>query len=189
MNRIRGITRLFVAAYPPMESREAVRSSIDLYQLAHHALVHPEQLHLTLQFIGQTPAGRLDSVLESVRRSASGISGFDLTPRRICTLPTIGSPRVVAVLTDSPAPMIELQRRLAHRFARGGVGGKLADGSQDSHFVPHITVARFDHGISATRIDEPHLLPAFPIRSIHVMKSELRPGGAKHTVVEEIQLQ
>src|SRR5690606_37699260 len=116
--------RLFVAIYPPEGGKAGQVGARDWLRalrkmdppLANHRQTPPEQVHLTLQFIGDTPEGELDRVIESVERSASGIGPFELKPVRFMTLPPRGRPRLVALETDAPAGLLELQRRLAQRL-------------------------------------------------------------------------
>jgi len=99
-----------------------------------------EQVHLTLQFIGDTAERELDDVRESVARSCAGIDPFILTPRRLVSCPlnrSRGRARLIALETDLPSAMTELHRRLASRLARPKRGR--ADVEKD-RFVPHITL-------------------------------------------------
>src|SRR5690606_23530157 len=61
--------RLFVAAYPPRETAEAMLEALRTLTLPDYRITPIEQVHLTLQFIGDTPARDLDETIESVRRA------------------------------------------------------------------------------------------------------------------------
>ena len=52
--------RLFVAVYPPHESARAMLTALPELKLPPHRATPRELLHLTLQFIGATPAAELD---------------------------------------------------------------------------------------------------------------------------------
>lgn len=184
--------RLFVAIYPPQGGREGdpVRGSRDWLRairkldppLANHRPTPPEQVHLTLQFIGDTPQGDLDRVIESIERSASGIAPFGLTPLRLMTLPPRGRPRLVALETDAPPPLLELQRRLAHRLARNP-RQKAGD-----RFLPHLTLARFTHDARPRDLDVPARDPMFHVEHLALVRSVLLPTGAQHRVLREFPL-
>lgn len=188
MARPRSNLRLFVAAYPPPEVAAAALEAIATLDLPAHRATPAEQVHLTLQFIGDTPAKQLDETLESVRRAASGIGAFSLSPQRYITLPPAsqrGRPRLVALETDAPGQLLELHRRLAHRLARA-----LRRDPVD-RFLPHLTLARFGPGPGegpARRIEAPAELPAFSVERVVVMRSVLRPEGAEHREVERVGL-
>src|SRR4029450_13764102 len=110
--------RLFIAIHPPPEVVSAMLSALDELELPPHRLTPRAQVHLTLQFIGDTPTSELDATIESVKRAALGLRSFELAPARLITLPERGPARLIAVETDAPATLIELHRRLATRLAQ-----------------------------------------------------------------------
>lgn len=175
------ILRLFAAIYP---SDEAVRGMQGLLAARlptePHRLTPAGQVHMTLQFIGETPARELDSVAESVRRAASGVSCFDLVPLRLRTYPSKGPPRLIAVQTDAPGQLLEIQRRLVQRLARRP--------RADSGFEPHLTLLRFSGGALPAAIDEHVDLPPFTARAVVLVKSVLRADGARHLPIEVVEL-
>ncbi len=179
--------RLFVAAYPPPDVATALAGLASDPALALDPLrrVPSADIHLTLQFIGDTRVRDLDDAIESVRRASSGITPFMLTPQRRILLPPRGRARVLAVETDAPSEVLELHRRLAQRFARAG-RRNAAD-----RYLPHLTIARFSgSGRSPRPVLSPGPLPIdpFPVESICLVKSVLRPGGATHGVVTTVEL-
>ncbi len=185
LQRQPGIHRLFVGAYPALDSTDRMLACLNLFSLGAHVRTKPEHLHVTLQFIGDTAPRRAEEVLESVRRSAAGIAPFELQPTRVRTLPEIGPPRLVALETSSPGAVIELHRRLAHRLAKQT---RNPDPTNDPSFRPHLTLCRFEHEARPDPIDTSIELPPFKVASVRVMKSLLRPGGATHELVEEVRL-
>ncbi len=139
-----------------------------------HRAVPAAQVHLTLQFIGDTEPRRLQEVAESVERSCAGLEAFALTPLRLIALPQKGPARLVAVETDAPATLMELQRRLAHRLARS-----VRDRAGD-RFLPHMTLARLTTPGAVGSLPERLEIPPFPIRRVSLMRSVLLPDGAEH---------
>lgn len=181
-----GSLRLFVAAYPPEAAASAMLSALaqlDPPPDVHHRVVPLEQIHLTLQFIGPTSVKELPDVIESVQRSASGIESFELMPRRLVTFPERGPVRLIAMETDSPPGILELQRRLAQRLARN-VRKKAGD-----RFRPHVTLMRFTGAAHPVRVDAPVALTPFAVNEVVLVKSVLAPEGARHDAVERVQLQ
>jgi RNA 2',3'-cyclic 3'-phosphodiesterase len=177
--------RLFVAAYPPAESAIAVAMINALQPLAlpPHRPTPVEQVHLTVQFIGDTPSKNLDATIESVQRAASGLSAFQLTPRMLLTLPERGPARLVALETDLPAPLLELHRRLVTRLARS---------ARDRHadrFRPHFTLCRFQSPVPGLRIEQAADISPFAIDRIVLMRSALSATGAQHHQVIACELE
>jgi len=177
----RASKRLFVALYPPAEAVKAMLSAMKDLALPRHRITPEAQVHLTLYFVGDTDPRRLDEVVESVRRSASGIGEIELRPLRLVTLPEHGAARLVAMETDAPANVVELQRRLVHRLSRRGVRGSEA-------FLPHLTLCRYAvaGGEAISRSVE---MATFRVSEVLVVESVLRAAGAEHRVVDRVALE
>lgn len=173
--------RLFVAVYPPPKTIAGLMSALDRLDLGPKGRVADRQVHLTLQFIGDTPERDLAAVQESVERAASGLAGFDLCPLRLMTLPEGPFPRLVAAETDAPAPLLEVQRRLAHRLARN------ARERSRERFLPHVTLQRFK--TAAREVSVALNLDPFRVADIRLMRSVLKPAGAEHLEVSRVLLQ
>ena len=174
--------RLFVAIYPPAEVAEALLASVREHELDDHRMTPAEQVHLTLQFIGERGKKELDDVIESVERSASGIGAFELTPLRLITLPERGRPRLIAAETDAPAGLMELQRRLAQRLARS------PRGKPGDRFTPHLTLCRFAKHGRHERVGAELELVSFGVSEIKLMRSVLLPERAQHREVRAVRL-
>lgn len=176
--------RLFVAAYPPPEYAAALHERFRHAGLVPCRLVPPEQVHLTLQFIGDTPSREMDTVIESVERAAAGLGPFMLRPRGFIELPERPPFRLVALETDAPPELLELQRRLAHRLARN------PRANPADRFRPHLTIARYAPGAEPREASA--LPPAgdapFSVGSIRLMRSTLSPAGAAHHEVARVAL-
>jgi len=177
--------RLFVAAYPPVDISQQMIGALNLVKLPPYRLTPIEQIHLTLQFIGDTPSRDLDDVIESVRRSAAGLNKFTLTPQRLITFPERGPARLVACETNDPPPptLMELHRRLVQRLATKVRPRK------DKRFRPHFTLCRFTSPVNGFKTDQPITLQSFEIAKIHLMRSTLSAIGATHHAVADIPLE
>ncbi|TVQ55723.1 MAG: RNA 2',3'-cyclic phosphodiesterase [Phycisphaerales bacterium] len=176
--------RLFVAVYPPGDRVTMWCRTLAALSVPDYRLVPAEQVHLTLQFIGPTPVKELERVRESVARAAKGLSAFRLTPEAMIRLPERGRARLLAVRTDAPATLLELQRRLAQRLARS------PRKDPGDRFLPHLTLCRFRPPTSLPDGTVPELVEneSFEVDTIHLMKSTLHPDGAKHEVVDTVTL-
>jgi RNA 2',3'-cyclic 3'-phosphodiesterase len=141
-----------------------------------------EQVHMTLCFIGDTPKKDIEEVRESVARSCAGLPVFELTPRRLVTLPDRGRPRLVALETDAPPTVLELVRRLTTRLAM-----RVRERPTD-RYLPHLTLCRFQHTARPTALEQEITMDPFPVREIILVQSRLTSAGAVHSPVESFQL-
>lgn len=172
--------RLFVAVYPPAETVRVLRRAVHRLALGVGRDTPAEQVHLTLLFIGDRALHELPAVAESVERSCAGFGAFPLMPRRLITLPERGQARLIAVETDAPAPLMEVQRRLALRLARNARNA--------GRFRPHLTLVRFRPGDRPARVDEPVECEPFVVDRVALVRSVLTSFGAEHREVAAVCL-
>ncbi len=177
----RAARRLFVALYPPLEVVRAMLSELRGLNLPRHRVTPEAQVHLTLFFVGDTDPRQVGILIESVRRSVSGIGPIELRPMRLVTLPERGAARLVAMESDAPSNLVELQRRLAQRLSRRGVRG-------GGEFLPHLTLCRYAVAGGET-ISRPVEMATFRVSEVSVVESVLRATGAEHRVVDRVGLE
>lgn len=151
-----------------------------------HRVIDAAALHMTLAFIGDTDPKALPDVRESVDRSCSGVGPFDLRAQRLVTIPTPndgGPARLVAAVTDAPAGLLEVQRRLAQRLTRPKRNGRRP------RFLPHLTLARYRHGESSGPIDWAVDAPvSWRVESCTLYSSVLTADGSLYAPVHTARL-
>lgn len=176
--------RLFVAAYPPPEARAAYAAALKSIDAgAPYRATPNDQVHMTLQFIGAVPQKQLDDIIESVNRSAAGVPAFTLTPQKLVCFPERGTPRLIALETDTTPGLKEVRRRLVQRLVRE------PRREDPERFRPHLTLCRFTGTGRPSRIDEPAALPAFRVDALVLFQSTLKPTGAVYTEVARAPLE
>ena len=179
--------RLFVALEIPSAVRDNLAALIEELRAADAAAtknkarwVRAENLHLTLKFIGNVDAGKLDTIRAALGEvSASG--AVELRFRGVGFFPNEKRPRVLwagIVASANLAPLAaELQARLE----------KLGIPRETREFAPHLTLARFDPpGISeklqsAARENTAREFGAVRTGEFHLFESKTRPTGAEYT--------
>lgn len=140
----------------------------------------PENLHLTLRFIGEVD----DAQAERVEAALTGIpenhAPFAVEPLGLGVLPSRPAPRVLTVRIDPSEPLRALYAALQDALAAVDVA------REERPFRPHVTLARFKNA-SAERIyaalramPAPSLRP-FPADRFCLYESTLTPDGAVHT--------
>lgn len=149
--------RLFCAFQLPDEAVETVAS----WQQEHlHGarLVPPENLHVTLVFIGSRPLAEVQSIAAELLAAAHASEPCSFELRSYRETPRVG---MLVLDEDGMSPAAALVADLEHRL--GGLGIEL---TARKPWRPHITVTRFR--------ERAGLDPPLPnIRSIHVVRSAL----------------
>ncbi|MCA9312512.1 MAG: RNA 2',3'-cyclic phosphodiesterase [Phycisphaerales bacterium] len=173
--------RLFVAARPPLHVAERLLQEVRALDLPPHRLTPPEQVHLTLLFIGPADPREVEEIRESVRRAAAGVSAARSCATTLMTLPRRG-PRLVAAAIEPHPSLLEIHARLVRRLAR-----RPRQRAED-RFLPHLTLCRFRTGEHARRIEQPIDGEPFDLGAIELTRSVLRPQGARHDVIERVDL-
>ncbi len=153
--------------------------------------VRAEAIHLTLKFLGEIPSARigvvereLEEVCAESRRHVLRLSGCGVFGGR--------RPRVLwAGLDGAVADTATLAGAIDARLAARGFPSERRD------FRPHLTLARVSDG--ATADDRARLaglirragaLPplVLPVEQVQLIRSELRPGGARYTTLRAFPL-
>ncbi len=129
--------RSFIAIPMPDEISKALAPVQDA--LPFGRIVSPENLHLTLAFLGEVVEPMLEEVhfaLQTLRHP-----DFEIT---LSGLDTFGGdrPAVLNITARATAKLTELHRRIRSRLH--GVGLQTAR----HRFVPHVTLARFGRGMT-----------------------------------------
>ena len=140
-------------------------------------LVSPKNLHVTLAFLGATPAVRAGEAGEALRKACAG------RERPLFAVDRYRETRSVAMieLTDDSGRGGAIAEAVFDALEARGLYRR-----EDRRWLPHVTVARFH--------SRPRLSPALPDLNevapsdAAVMISRLRPGGAQYEVFESVSL-
>jgi 2'-5' RNA ligase len=171
--------RLFLALPLPEEPRERLVGwqAAKLAGVPGVRVVPPENLHVTLVFLGERPAAELDAISSALREAAAGASRPVLSTVRYRETRTVG----MVVLDDEDGVATRLQADLAGRLERLGVFKP-----ERRAWLPHVTVARFRHP-PRLRPDPPGLGRVSP-SEVASYTSRLRRTGAQYEIRESVPL-
>ena len=176
--------RLFVAVELDEDVRQALaalQAELRRRGLAELRWVRPEGVHLTLKFLGETPADKLPAIQEALAAAVAGIAPHRL---RLGPLGTFGNrrgPQVLWVdLEGDAATLARLQRRIDEALAPLGFA------REKREFAPHLTLARVrpQSARAAGRVCAdvlPQMRPSereVEVSEVSLMRSTLGPGGA-----------
>ncbi|HLG13855.1 MAG TPA: RNA 2',3'-cyclic phosphodiesterase [Blastocatellia bacterium] len=138
-------------------------------------------IHLTLKFLGDIAASRMERVRDAVERAAAEIDPFDIEVGGAGCFPSAHNPRVVWVgLTQVPEPLATFNARLEDELAGEGIA------RESKRFSPHLTIGRVRTPRNARRLAETLIASGFEAESFRateviVMRSELNPQGAVYS--------
>ncbi len=178
------LLRLFVAVDLPEDVREALdRLQSDLRQRELSGLrwVRPEGVHLTLKFLGETPAGRVAAIEGALATALLGTEPFRLALGVPGTFGGRRGPRVVWLDITG-----DVQRLRGLQAAVEGAMVGVGFAPEERQYSPHLTLARVPQPPrpgTAERVSraleavEPPRAE-FEVREIVLIRSRLQPGGA-----------
>ena len=153
--------------------------------------VKPENLHVTLAFLGQTPDERLNDVAAVAADAAAPVSSFTLAFDRAGRFPERGRPRVVWLgISEGEASVVQLGT---------GVYAGLRSRNlrfDDRPLAPHLTLARVAEDASAAEartvaasLDDLTIEGLrFEVDEIAVVQSVLSPKGPRYTALATVPL-
>ncbi len=143
----------------------------------------PDQMHITLKFLGDCPDRQLDEIKELVKLCAGEHHPFTLRFQSVGQFPERGQPSVFWAGVDDLSEDGQLQscfKQLDRTMTQVNVDRERRD------FVPHVTLGRVnDKGKlgayrEAMEREQHTVLGEQRVDEILLMESELHPEGAEH---------
>lgn len=146
----------------------------------------PEQIHLTLKFLGNVPGTELEKVQAALQRACGGQPPFQLRAQGVGAFPAPRNPRVIWVgLVGDLERLLALQKRVDSALQ------SWSEMEERRAFRPHLTLGRVKAPPSRASRQIGECIQASPFASSHpwrveeifLMQSQLLPDGAVHKVV------
>jgi RNA 2',3'-cyclic 3'-phosphodiesterase len=148
----------------------------------------PENMHMTLNFLGEVDERRIVEVEKACVLSAAEFQPFTLSLNGTGVFPNEGQPRVLwAGLSGDVGNVVEMHRRLDDRLAP--IGFK----RDEKKFHPHLTIGRLKSNKKTRELlalAYAYQLPtlSFVVTEIVLMKSELHQAGSMYTPMAKAYL-
>lgn len=151
----------------------------------------PEQIHLSLQFLGNVECNRLTEFEAAIQLAVEGYNVFELRAEKLGCFPNNRRPRILWVgLTGKLNDLQHLKEELDSAFSNVGYVPEKRD------FHPHFTIGRV---AELTSTDVKHLVHEISrcdsksfgelnVAEIHLMQSVLSPKGAEYRVLKSFPL-
>ena len=190
--------RLFIALDLTVEVRAAIADVQDdlRRRLPPKAVrwTKPDGIHLTLKFLGDTPADRVEAIAQAMAAAAAagGFVPFNFTVAGFGCFPNARRASVLWVgVPQPPKALAGLQRASDLQLTRLGYE------KEKRAFSPHLTIGRVDKSISGADREkladviaqtEVGVLGTVSVAEMILFQSDLRPGGAVYTALARINL-
>jgi RNA 2',3'-cyclic 3'-phosphodiesterase len=173
--------RAFVAIFPPPETREAlVGAARELPVDGAVRWVRPENVHLTLKFLGEvSKEDLLDRVAEALEAVCGRHAPFEAGPSAFGAFPTAKRARILwAGIHEGSARLRALAEDVEASLEPLGFG------REDRAYTPHLTLGRARGGaVVLEAVETPSTVPNFSVRNVELVQSVLGGAGAAYSTL------
>ncbi len=187
--------RLFVAVgIPERIKRELAAAQAEMQKTISKTGVtwtRLEQVHVTLKFLGNVPAGKVDPIKEQLARALSNASAFELRAEQVGAFPDARFPRVLwAGITDIHGTLEQIHQTVEITLRQ------FTTQDEEKSFQPHATLGRIKHLTTHDRKLLSELLSKMSkqsfgewrVNTIELMRSQLSSEGAVHSCIAPFEL-
>lgn len=171
-----GKMRLFYAVEVPAETRSELETFCQGIDRNFWRPVKPEQMHITLAFMGEVPEDELEKVIQIGENAAARFAEFSLELSDTGVFPESDEPRVLFVNVLA-SDLVNLALALRKNL------GSLAD---QKKVRPHLTLARRKG--ERARKDLRKIRGGWLVKSFSLFKSTLTDSGADHELIRRFNL-
>ena len=155
--------------------------------------VKPEGIHLTLKFLGNVPANRVEEIERALTQACVGFPAFSVSVGGLGCFPNPRRPRVVWVgVQEESGTLARLQKAIEDGLE------KLGFAPEGRKFHAHLTLGRTQQRASSgdvrrlgQLVEEADIgqLGQMEARAVSLIKSDLRPTGAVYTQLAAVRLE
>jgi 2'-5' RNA ligase len=187
--------RTFIAIELPKEIKEALAS---LQQGLKNSgadvkWVQPENIHLTLKFLGEIDEQVLAKIINILEVTAENQNSFYLNLSSLGAFPNMNFPRVIWIgIKKGDSQIQEVASKLEKEISGIGIP------KENRAFSSHITLGRVKSGLNRDKLTKKlnelagNFLKegscAFPVKKITLFKSTLTPQGPIYEILKEVPL-
>ncbi|TWT77376.1 2',5' RNA ligase family [Posidoniimonas polymericola] len=185
-------TRTFIAVEASAEVRTGAVAAKQ--RLAAHGSdyrwVEKENLHFTLQFLGDITDQEIVDVCGRVTAAVEGFEPFEIAAQGVGAFPSADRPKTLWVgVGEGGEPFTELHAAIDDQLADLGFRG------ENRRYVPHLTIGRLIRNTRPSRelADQLSSLADFEagkmlVDAVTVFASQLRPDGPEYHVLARVTL-
>lgn len=152
-------------------------------------LTNPKQTHVTLKFLGEVEANRIERLTEMLETAVadSGVNPFTVTLSGIGAFPSESYIQVIwAGVSEGDTELTQLHDAIEEHFTAIGFD------PEEHEFTPHATIARMEHAGGKDRVQD--VLGATPplgsqqVTTVRLTESVLKGDGPTYETIHEVPL-
>ncbi|MFB6302676.1 MAG: RNA 2',3'-cyclic phosphodiesterase [Haloferacaceae archaeon] len=183
--------RLFVSVDLPDALADPLADVQDRFRdAAGLRFTDPDQAHVTLKFLGETPVDRVTTVERAVADAvdAAEVSSFDAAVGGLGVFPSLDYISVVWTgFEEGGEEMTRLHEAIERETVAAGFD------PEEHDFTPHVTLARMDDARSKDLVQrvvrgEDPTVGAFRVTDVRLTESTLTDAGPRYETVAEFPL-
>ncbi len=149
-------------------------------------------IHLTLQFLGDTPSVKLEGLGRELHPVIAAQEPFTYQVQGLSAFPNPRRPRVIWIGLQAPSDLATLHKLIERTVQKAGLP------IENRSFSPHLTLGRVKRDISPDEIQElsaalneieTGLLGTGIAKSVTLFRSDLRPEGSIYTPMAHFPIQ
>jgi 2'-5' RNA ligase len=182
--------RLFLAVTLPEEIKNTLGLLIERLTTPGSPVkwVKPDNIHLTLKFLGEVEEERVQAIHEVSRLAVKEVRPFKLRVEEVGAFPSLKRPRVIWVGIKRSMQLATLHGRIEGGFQSIGFP------SEKRPWAPHLTIGRVKGNWGTKDLVEKLAGAAIEPRtffadSLHLIQSVLKPEGPIYTTLREIPME
>ncbi len=173
-----------------VEANAKIREFIDEVERTGAPLnmVDPNDIHMTIKFLGDTEEETIDEITEKVKFVLDSFDPFEIEIKGTGAFPHMGFMKVVWVGAEGTSELEDMAHRVEEELVPVGFS------RDDREFSPHITVARVKGGKNKEQLrsviedyEDTHFTTK-RVNKLTLKKSILKKSGAEYETLEEMYL-
>ncbi|UCC47463.1 MAG: RNA 2',3'-cyclic phosphodiesterase [Gemmatimonadota bacterium] len=183
--------RLFIAINPTSEERARLAEAARELRESDYGVrwVPPENVHLTLKFLGEVQEQRVAELSSGLGEAVKGRGPFKMAVSGFGAFPSPSRPQVVWAGVTPSSTLRELHEAIEEATALLGFE------RETRSFHPHLTLGRAqrrarpaEFGGLDELIGRLAYEDAYEVHCVDLMRSTLRPSGALYDVIHRMEL-
>ena len=151
-------------------------------------LVEPENIHITIKFLGDTDEEKIEEIKEIIKNSVEEIEPFEIKLKGSGVFPNKNYMKVLWIGIEKVEKIMEIAKKINNQLTKIGFEPEKRD------FSAHLTIARIksprnkDKLIGIIEKYKEFEFESINVDSIKLKKSDLTPKGPIYTTLVDVKL-